>query len=371
MIKKSDFKMIGFIFILSLLLLPLCTPATQSNLISEPLGAPFGVRDYSFPDFLILGFAAAASAPLGRGHSAYEMHYSVVNDHQVSPAVANYLIGIHGGDRRSLTSTDIDFILSLPKGESYYIDGEVSMLEFTTYWGLTNDLDFGINVNFIAYGGGFLDSTIYDFHDNLDLGQHSRDQVIDNDFLVVLGLQPGNPLVFLKPPTSGGLSDPSFFLRYAFPDDYKGWNFNLTTGLKVPLADEDVFLSTGSWDAGFQFIADKRYLRDAFIINAGIVYPGDIKKHNMDLSSLPFVNLSWLHGFEGQMRKRFFLQMLFSEHPFHETVNTQLSDIQFQITAGLKYDTSVGVIGIGFTENILNFNNTPDLGLHFTWDILK
>ena len=371
MIKKADYKMIGFIFILSLLLLPLCATANQSNLISEPLGAPFSVRDYSFPEFLMLGFAPAASAPLGKGHSAYEMHYSVVNDHQVSPTVANYLIEAHAGDRRKLTSTDIDFILSLPKGESYYIDGEVSILEFTAHWGLTNELDFGVSVNFIAYGGGFLDSTIYDFHDTLDLGQHSRDQVLNDDFLVVLGLQSSNPLVLRKPPTSGGLGDPSFFLRYAFPDDYSGWNFNLTTGLKVPLADEDVFLSTGSWDAGFQFIADKRFQYDAFIINAGIVFPGDIRIRNFDFPSLPFVTLSWLHGFEGQMRKKFFLQILFSEHPFHETVNTELSDIQFQITAGLKYDTSVGVIGIGLTENILNFNNTPDLGLHFTWGILK
>lgn len=362
---RADNKMIRLIFILAILLLPLCTVA-QSNLIAEPLGAPFHVRDYSFPGFLMLGFASAPSASLGRGHSAYGIHYSVVNDYQVSPTVANYLAETHAGDRRKLTSTDIDFILSLPNGESYYIDGEVSMLEFTANWGLTNELDFGVSINFIAYDGGFLDRTIYDFHDTLDLGQHSRDQVPNDDFLVVLGLQPNNPLVLLKPPTSGGLGDPSFFLHYAFPDDYRGWNFNLTTGIKVPLADEEVYLSTGNWDAGFQFIADKRFQLDAFIINAGIVFPGDIKKRNFDPPPLHFVNLNWLHAFEDQMRKKFFLQILFSEHPFHETVNTELSDIQFQLTTGLKWNTSVGVIGIGLTENLLNFNNTPDLGLHFT-----
>ena len=342
----------------------------QPNLLSESLGAPFRIRDYTFPGFLMLGFVPAPSAPLGRGHSAYESHYTVVNDFQLSPAVADYLANTRGGNRRELDTADIDFILGLPVGQSFYIDGEVAIWEFTAHWGLTNHLDFGINFNYISYGGGSLDSTIYNFHDSLGLGQHSRDQVANDDFLVVLGLQNNNPLVLLEPPTSGGVSDPSFFLRYAFPDDYKGWYFNLTTGIKVPLADEDVFLSTGSWDAGFQLIADKRYNRDALIINTGIVFPGDIKMRNFDPPILPFINLNWLHKFKGPTSTKFFLQTLLAEHPFRKVTNTELSDFEFQITTGLKWNSSIGVIGIGLTENLFNFDNTPDIGFHFTWGVL-
>ncbi|MDH5388458.1 MAG: DUF3187 family protein [Gammaproteobacteria bacterium] len=369
--KKSEIKMIRLILMFSVLLVPTVTSADQPSLISEPLGAPFHVRDYTFPGFLLLGFSSEPSAPLGVGHSAYGIHYTVVNDYQLSPAIANYLVKTHADGRRQLDSADINFILSQPAGQSYYIDGEVSMLEFTSNWGLTNRLDFGVSINLIAYGGGFLDSAIYDFHEAFGIGQHSRDRVPNEDFMVVLGLQPNNPLVMLNPPTSGGFGDPSFFLRYAFPNDYKSWKFNLSAGIKAPLADENVFLSTGSWDAGFQLIADKRFQRDAYIINVGTIFPGDIRVRNFDLPSLSFMNLNWLHSFEGENHKKFFLQFILAEHPFHRVIDTELSDLEFQITTGLKWNTSVGVIGIGLTENLLNFNNTPDIGFHFTWGILK
>lgn len=45
--------------------------------------------------------------------------------------------------------------------------------------------------------------------------------------------------------------------------------------------------------------------------------------------------------------------------------------MEFQVTAGLKWNTSAGIIGLGMTENILKFDNIPDIGLHFTWGMLK
>lgn len=355
---------------LCFLIFSITAQATTTNLISESLGAPFRIRDYSFPDFLMLGFAPSPAAPLGVGHSAYESHYSFINDFQLSPEVAYYLQQAHANGRRPLDETDIAFITGLPKGQSFYIDGEVTIWEFAAHWGLTERIDVGLSFNYIGYGGGTLDSSIFNFHDTFDIDQHSRDLVANDHFQVVMGITDNDPLVLRGPPTSGGLSDPSIYLRYAIPSDSNNWRYNLTTGIKVPLADEKVFLSTGSWDVGFQLVADRRFSRDALIFSMGLIFPGDIKLRNFDTPHLPFFNISWLHRFKGPTSTSYFLQMLLAEHPFRETINTELSDLEFQLTTGFKWNTSLGIIGVGLTENLFNFDNTPDIGFHLTWGVL-
>jgi len=358
-----------FLIACSLAFVP-CAHAQHDQLLDDPLGAPFRIRDYTFPSFLVLGFAPAPAAPLGRGHSAVEFHYSVISDFQASPEVEEYLKQSRGGIRRPLDNGDVDFILGLPQGQSYYIDGEFSIMEFVVHWGLTEQIDLGISVNYIHYGGDLLDGFIFDVHDAAGVGQQGRDFVHDDNVQVILGRDDGQDVVLLDRPVSGGLSDPNIFLRYALPA-IDGWRFNFTTGIKVPLADENKFLSTGSWDLGLQFVMDKRFTRDALIFNLGAVFPGQFKQTSFDPPTLPFLNISWLHQNEHWTNTRFFLQALLAEHPYRDLVNSELSELEIQLTTGLKWHTSLGVFGFGLTENFFNFDNTPDLGLHLTWGVLK
>ena len=363
-------KMFFFFLIACSLAFVPCAHAQHDQLLDDPLGAPFRIRDYTFPSFLVLGFAPAPAAPLGRGHSAVEFHYSVISDFQASPEVEEYLKQSRGGIRRPLDNGDVDFILGLPQGQSYYIDGEFSIMEFVVHWGLTEQIDLGISVNYIHYGGDLLDGFIFDVHDAAGVGQQGRDFVHDDNVQVILGRDDGQDVVLLDRPVSGGLSDPNIFLRYALPA-IDGWRFNFTTGIKVPLADENKFLSTGSWDLGLQFVMDKRFTRDALIFNLGAVFPGQFKQTSFDPPTLPFLNISWLHQNEHWTNTRFFLQALLAEHPYRDLVNSELSELEIQLTTGLKWHTSLGVFGFGLTENFFNFDNTPDLGLHLTWGVLK
>ena len=135
--------------------------------------------------------------------------------------------------------------------------------------------------------------------------------------------------------------------------------------------EENKFLSTGSWDFGSQLTVDRRFASDAWILNFGAVFPGKFKQTDFQPPILPFINISWLHRFKHWVNTRSFVQVLLAEHPYRAIVDSELSDMEVQITAGLKWDTSIGIVGLGFTENVFNFNNTPDLGLHFTWGVLK
>jgi hypothetical protein len=113
--------------------------------------------------------------------------------------------------------------------------------------------------------------------------------------------------------------------------------------------------------------------RDAVIVNLGYVVPGTIS--NIDVTAtrdfnppnLPSLHLSWLHRFRRWQKTRTFVQVLLSEHPFREAFDSDLSNPEFQITFGLKWATRAGVFGVGLTENVLNYANTPDIGIHLSW----
>ena len=64
------------------------------------------------------------------------------------------------------------------------------------------------------------------------------------------------------------------------------------------------------------------------------------------------------------------LERLVAEHPFRKVVDSDLSELETQLTLAMKWNTPLGVIGLGLTENVFNMDNTPDIGLHFSWGLL-
>ena len=59
-----------------------------------------------------------------------------------------------------------------------------------------------------------------------------------------------------------------------------------------------------------------------------------------------------------------------AEHVYSRQTNSGISDPEFQITAGMKWATPTGVWGVGLTENIFSYDNTPDIGVHLSWGML-
>ena len=343
-------------------------------LADQPVGAPLRVRNFTFPSFLVLGLQPMPTSALGKGNYALEFHASAVNNFQVSPAVEEYLAATRPeGVRRGLDQTDIDFILGLPEGQAFYIDGEFDFLEFTGWYGVTDKLDIGLTLYHIGYTGGFLDGAIFDFHDEFGFGQQSRNFVVDDAFMIVLGADELEPVVLTSRPSSGGFSDPTLQFRWATGQLWSGWQFSLSGGVKIPMASESDFLSTGNYDVGLQVNADRRWTRDAFIVNAGLVMPGDFEQTGFDTPLLPSVYLTWIRQLPRWPKTRFMLQSLVAEHPLRDLIDTDFRDLtenEVQLTAGVKFDTEWGVFGFGLTENLFNMDNTPDIGLHFSWGYL-
>jgi hypothetical protein len=351
----------------ALLFSPARVIGQSSLLVEEPLGVPMRVRDYTFPTFLVLDFAPAPAAPLGRGRIAVELHSSRVNNFQVSGMVEEYLRTSRGGLRRPLDQTDVEYILGLPDGEGYYIDGEFSFQELGVHFGITDRLDVGVNLYYLDFGGGYLDNSIFDFHDALSYGQQGRDLAANDTFQIVFG-ENGEGVVDIDGPPAGGMSDPTFFLRYAIPSDFHGWRFNVGMGVKPSVAKEP--LSSGSADYGVVLAADRRWKRNAFIANISAVDSGPFSTLSLDPPLIPSIDLVWLHQFARWPHTRLFVQGLVAEHVLSEVTNSELGDVEVQLTFGTKWQTRAGVFGFGLTENLFNFDNTPDIGVHMSWGFL-
>ncbi len=340
----------------------------QPSSANNDWNTPFQVRDYTFPSFLLLGFSPTPARSLSRDQQHLSFSYSVVNDFQVSATVEEYLKNSRQGQRRPLNAADISFIRNLPQGEGYYIDGEFTMLEFNYNRGLGNHLELGITTNYIFYGGRLLDGVIYDFHDAIGTGQQGRDYVANNQVQVVLARDSGKDIVLTQRPSRGGFGDPNIYIRTAFPVPYFDWQGKLSLGIKPPLMSERKFLSSGNWDAGFQLTLNKQTSHNIVTINTGYIYTGGFEQTDFNPPSLPYINLGWLHRYKKWSNTRSQIQFHLAEHPYRDLVDSALSELQFQLTLGVKWKLDAGMLGVALSENVLNFDNTPDVVLHLSWE---
>ncbi len=344
-------------------------PAThaEERIGDHPTGAPFRVRDLTFPNFLLLGFMPRPAASLGRGGWAAEVHYSVVNDFQVSDAIERYLEESRAdGVRRPLDATDLAFIDTLPTEDAFYVDGEFGLLNTVINYGITDRLDFSVELNYLNYSGGDLDSGIESFHNEFGFSQQGRDFVPKDNFQVIIG---GSNGALLQRPSAGGIGDPIFRLNYAIPHSLAGWRFNVGGGLKFPIASERDFLSTGSIDVGMTFSADRRWNRWGLILQANAIGVGDFdQRRDFDPPRiLPSFDLVLLKSVGHRRKTTLLLQLETGENVFSELGASELTELAIQITAGMKYHTDIGVWGFALTENLFNMDSTVDVGYHLSW----
>lgn len=328
---------------------------------------PFRVRNLTFPTVLVMSFMPRPAMSLEPGSWAFELNYSASNNFQVSESVQDYLER-RGGPRRPLDQNDVDVILNELSGDRFYVDGEFELVDLGIHFGLTPRLDVSLRLSYLAYGGGYLDSIIHESHELFDFAHSGRQHIAPNRFQMVFALN-GGSLVLLDRPTARGFTDPVLSVAYTSPRLHAGWKLSLEAGVKLPLGDEEEFLSTGGTDWGFQLTAQRRWRRRAVVINVGLVRPGAFEEsRTFDPPELPSVNLAYLRRL-GQ-RTTGVLQMHFSENIFREVTDSALSELEFQITIGVKRESLGGVVAFGVTENIFHYDNTPDFAVHASYGVL-
>lgn len=322
---------------------------------------PMRIRDLTLPGAISMGFIPSSTSALGKGQLAFELHYSRTNNFIASERVEEFLEdrGLMGSP---LSDADIQGILALP-GDNYLLDGEFGLWQFVTHWGVSDRGSLSLSIPRLGYSGGYLDNAIEGFHDTFSFSQAGAEYLPQDLFQVLFDFKSseGPPLVLQQRPTDGGIGDPTLEYHYSVPTFKSGWQMAFNVGAKFALADTDKFLSTGSNDYGGQVSIGKGWNRYGVLFNVSYVNLGRFDQ-GLEPADVYSVHATGMRYYGS--RTIGFLQLFSGDNLFGDVTTTEFGEIEFQISAGLKWFVRRGYLGFGLTENLFNFDNTPDISLH-------
>ncbi len=138
--------------------------------------------------------------------------------------------------------------------------------------------------------------------------------------------------------------------------------------MKVAVQGQEEFQSTGETDYGVQATLQRFGEHHAWYVSGSAVYyDGRSSITPTDPQVVPTLVL----GYERKLSERthLVLQGYVSDSVYsnEDTDLDELLGMKYQLSAGIHHRIGRGVLSFAFTENLQNFNNTPDVGLQLGW----
>jgi len=318
-------------------------------------------RDLSPFGGLRLDMRPAHAVSIEPGSWVVETELGYQNTWALSPEVEKYLISQEPNGRRRLGPADMQAIVDLP-GENYLLDLEVGTLDLTLHYKVADNWALYGIISAISYQDGFLDSTIEKFHDTFGFSTFGRPAVARNQATLIYDLK-GVKAAFYEKPTDGGLTDPTIGFRYSGVQFSPSWRLTLEGAVKIPVAGERLLLSTGRTDYGVQASLQRLGNRHAFYGNlAAVYYAGTREPAPQDAQVIPTVIL----GYEFKWTDKTNLNVqVYVSNSVYKHAQTDLEDLlgmKYEYSLGLRHRMENWLVSLGFTENVQNINNTPDVG---------
>lgn len=321
-------------------------------------------RDLTPFGFLRLDMRPAHAVSGSSGAWGIETELAYQNTWALSSEVERYLKSLP--ERRQLGLDELDAIRSLP-GENYLVDLELAEVnvrfhyKFSSHWGGYAAL------NGLWYGGGFLDRTIEQFHDTFGFGSFGRPAVARNEINAIIHLKSAQSAQ-LNAPAGNGLLDPTIGVRYSAVTEPEKWNVILEAAVKAALGGQRRFLSTGHSDFGVQATLQRFSKRQALYLSfAGVYYKGGSEFPQTGAKIVPTLVL----GYERRLsaKTHLLVQGYVSPSIFsrEETDLHELLATKYQLSIGFYRRIGRGLFSFAVTENLQNFNNTPDIGFQLGW----
>lgn len=328
---------------------------------------PLRVRNMMFPAVISLGFVPAPAEVLGGGEVVFEFHYSHANVFVMSRNVREYL---ERRNRRSpLSAEDARSIFDELPGDAFYLDGETGVVNLVAHWGMGEGWAGSLLIPVYQYTGGFLDATIMDFHRAFGIGQAGKNLVANNQFQMLIKI--GEDRLFIADrPARGSVGDPTFSVAYQFPDLTAEWKVGLAAAVKVPAGGPERFQSSGSVDYGLQFALQRRRGGSGLFVNAAYVWMGDFEiAPSLRPANVPSLTVAYAR--ELSQHWSLVLNAVWSRSIWHSVVQKNPGNLQrdfatdeYQASLGWRYWRNGWGWGFAVTENLANFDNTPDIGFH-------
>jgi hypothetical protein len=318
-------------------------------------------RDLTAFGLLRLDMLPARTADAKVGTWTFEVQYAYQNTFILSDNVRTYLESRNIG-RQPLRPEDAQAIIDLP-GEAYYIDGEVGLADLIVQRRISEYWTAYASVPYIRYGKGVLDSTVESFHDMIGFSQQGRDLVARNQFQLVYAVGDIN-FSQLDRSTRGGFGDPVFGIRYSLPQPRFGWDIVAEAAAKIAVDGERTLLSTGKSDYGAQLTLQRRLgatgRHAVYLSGSAVYYAGGPEIPGDGSQVIPTLIAGYSFGMT--RNTSLILQGYASRSVVQSSTIDELTDDKFQLSAGVQARGRNILWSFAITENISNFENTPDIG---------
>jgi hypothetical protein len=158
------------------------------------------------------------------------------------------------GHARGLISLDVanNYVVESNDRENLTLDGESYRFTLAARYGVTNGIECGIDVPVVAYGGGFLDGFIEDFHHFFGFPNGGREQA-PRDRLLYQYTTDGQDLLNIQN-SSAGIGDIRInaAMQLFRTDDAA---VALRASLKLPTGESSKLLGSGNTDFAVWFSA--------------------------------------------------------------------------------------------------------------------
>jgi len=350
-------------------LLAICNVAMADPAGSDGFYGMLRSRDLTPFGFLRLDMRPAHAVSIEPRTFAFETELGYQNTWALSPNVEKYLKSIEaGGQRRRVDAALVQEIRDLP-GENYLLDLESATVDFALHYKLSSQWGVYAIATVVSYHGGFLDRAIEKFHDVAGFTTFGREAIDRNGTNLVFDLK-SSQSVMLEPPHSEGFLDPTLGVRYSGIKLPRGWDMSMELAAKIAVDGERVLLSTGRDDYGFQASLRRLGGKNAFHMDfAAVYYAGQGSPTPQDEQIVPTIVVGW----ERKMwaRTNLNLQAYLSKSVYRreQTDLHELLEDKYQLSLGLRHRFDNSILSFAVTENLQNFNNTPDVGFQvgYAW----
>ena len=318
-------------------------------------------RDLTPFGFLRLDMRPAHAVAIEPGTWAFEAELGYQNTWSLSSEVEKYLTSLEAQGRRDIGPAEIAAIQALP-GENYMLDVESANLDLIFHYKFSHDWGGYLIASVVSYQGGFLDSTIESFHKTFGFSTFGRPAARKNDVNLIYDLKSAS-VVSLGSPTDGGYTDPTIGVRYVGFDLPEPWQLALEAAVKMPVGGERFLLSTGQTDYGLQASVQHRGARHSWYGNAAAVYyAGADVPVPQDSQVVPTLIFGYEYAMTGTTNLNVQAYISESVYTHRQTDLDELLGEKYQVSIGLRHRSNNMLFTFGITENLQNFNNTPDIG---------
>lgn len=321
-------------------------------------------RDLSPFGLLRLDMLPAHTADAEPGTWTFEVQFAYQNTFVLSDNVRSYLERRNVG-RRPLSAADANAILGLPS-DAFYIDGEVGLTDLIVQRRLNSYWSVYFTFPFIRYGQGAFDSLIESFHDAFGFSQQGRDLVARNRFQLIYRVGDVR-FAQLDRETDGGFGDPVMGIRYSLPEPRYGWDLVAEVAAKIAVDGERSLLSTGNHDFGVQLTVQRRLglsgRHAVYLSGSAVYYDGGLETPGDEAEVIPTLIGGYSYGLTP--RTSVIVQAYASRSVVQDSTVDELTDNKYLLSLGVQSRTRNLLWSVAITENVSNFNNTPDLGAQF------